>query len=658
MAERSEEIDLLRMELSATAKQMRVYLFSLLVVSAYFVIVIGSTNDIDFLRKTNLPIPILNIETSVSGVYVISPLILLFLHLNLLLNLVLLSRKASLFNSLIETIKPDSRKNFEREITAQSIFLQPLVGVQLPIILFIITFSILYLIIFVFPLLVLSGFQVRYLPAHDLSITSWHKLFLVVDIFISLVSGYMIFRQTTRIMFVFAFSSILMTGVLFSILSVFIFIPPSDKFELKIFEPFVRYVFGPDLIDHPSHFKREEFASNKMDDAQRFFDRLFHRNLDLRGQVLVRKPPSEIMLAMYKLNGERQSLAWRETAQRMDLSGRDLRYANLKDAKLYGIDLSGADLSGAVLIGTEMHDSTLVSTRFIGANIQDAILSGSRINSADFTGATIYQSEFINVSGGGGDFSFSKISESDFRGSIMPFTVFAGTKISNSGFFSTFLSRSVFFEARVRGSNFSFSVLSDSRITKSSFEDLRSVNIDARLYNVDLTGVEFGELGDLDPKLIADKYNAFVENSIVGNDRNSQKEFRRRNFDFEVGNTYFRGIPEDADVVVDGATKESAESSDVLLPPHVVLGSRRSRASRREAGRFLAKSTCRLRDIDESVGQAKVVLITIDSQDGNKEIEEFGLAFVDRVEELSSRGKCESLAYFEGIFSNIRRVLD
>ena len=63
----------------------------------------------------------------------------------------------------------------------------------------------------------------------------------------------------------------------------------------------------------------------------------------------------------------RQLLATK-SCPRCDLSGADLRNADLSGANLQGADLRNADLSGANLQGADLRNANIANTRFSNAN--------------------------------------------------------------------------------------------------------------------------------------------------------------------------------------------------------------------------------------------------------------------------------------------------
>jgi uncharacterized protein YjbI with pentapeptide repeats len=70
-----------------------------------------------------------------------------------------------------------------------------------------------------------------------------------------------------------------------------------------------------------------------------------------------------------------------------DLSGKDLRNADLHGITLTGDDLSGADLRGANLRGTVLTGVDLSNARLDGADLRGTVFTGSDIDGATFTGA-------------------------------------------------------------------------------------------------------------------------------------------------------------------------------------------------------------------------------------------------------------------------------
>ncbi len=82
-----------------------------------------------------------------------------------------------------------------------------------------------------------------------------------------------------------------------------------------------------------------------------------------------------------------------------DLSGANLRGANLENTYMFGIFLTNADLSRANLTeadlsrvnleGANLTDANLSGADLEGANLRNACLTGANLNNANLAGATI-----------------------------------------------------------------------------------------------------------------------------------------------------------------------------------------------------------------------------------------------------------------------------
>ena len=98
------------------------------------------------------------------------------------------------------------------------------------------------------------------------------------------------------------------------------------------------------------------------------------------------------------LNGEGGSRADLSGAnlRDADLSGADLSCANLSNANLFGANLRGANLSdadlrGANLRGANLSDADLRGADLSGANLRGADLSGANLRDANLSGASMDQ---------------------------------------------------------------------------------------------------------------------------------------------------------------------------------------------------------------------------------------------------------------------------
>ncbi|HLJ82762.1 MAG TPA: pentapeptide repeat-containing protein [Candidatus Eremiobacteraceae bacterium] len=86
-----------------------------------------------------------------------------------------------------------------------------------------------------------------------------------------------------------------------------------------------------------------------------------------------------------------------QSCQGCDLSGKDLRNADLHGLNLSGDDMSHVDLRGANLRGTRFDGVDLSGSRLDGADLTDAEFSGSNIANISWTGAILTNAKFQGI---------------------------------------------------------------------------------------------------------------------------------------------------------------------------------------------------------------------------------------------------------------------
>ena len=98
-----------------------------------------------------------------------------------------------------------------------------------------------------------------------------------------------------------------------------------------------------------------------------------------------------------------------------DLSGADLRDADLSSADLSSADLSDANLSGADLRGADLSDANLSGADLSSANLSDANLSGADLSSANLSSADLYGANLYGANLRGADLSSADLSSANLR---------------------------------------------------------------------------------------------------------------------------------------------------------------------------------------------------------------------------------------------------
>ncbi len=85
-------------------------------------------------------------------------------------------------------------------------------------------------------------------------------------------------------------------------------------------------------------------------------------------------------------------------AQGIDLSGADLRHANLANADLDGVVMKGARLDHANLAGANLSEAMLEGGIFANAALQNTCLCFARLDHCDFSGASFGATDIAGAS--------------------------------------------------------------------------------------------------------------------------------------------------------------------------------------------------------------------------------------------------------------------
>ena len=145
------------------------------------------------------------------------------------------------------------------------------------------------------------------------------------------------------------------------------------------------------------------------------------RNADLMGAVLRRANLSGCFLNPCHLYHAdlREADVSNALFNGSNMRGADLRGANLTGADLDRTILSDADLSGANLTNANLQRTSLVGARLIGANLTGANFSGASLVRSDLTDAVLDGTDFFQTQIWG-----CNLNGANFTGSAMGYTVF------------------------------------------------------------------------------------------------------------------------------------------------------------------------------------------------------------------------------------------
>lgn len=238
--------------------------------------------------------------------------------------------------------------------------------------------------------------------------------------------------------------------------------------------------------------------------------RIFNRNLNLRGQLLIANELSAEDEAGIDSNDSKKQKFAIEKVRGLVISGRDLRYADFSNAFLPKMDFYGSDeivsklqyanfsnavLVGAIMIKTDLEKADLYNARLQGANLYKANLQKANLYQANLQGAYL---ERVKLKGadlqraklqGSNLFDAKSLNETNLREASLQGANLHTANLQNMDLIGVGFQGANLREAELQGasiteSKFKGSDLSDSNLQNTSFE-----NVDLKLANI--TDIKF-----------------------------------------------------------------------------------------------------------------------------------------------------------------------
>lgn len=423
--------------------QVRSLYFSFLVICVYVLITVFTTTHKDLLIGTSLKLPFVNLQVPLVAFFLVMPMLAFLLHLNLLLHFYFLAVKLRAFYDILEE---DQRKEIHLSLSSMPFsyyFLKQESGRISVWIIRIIVWTTLN----AFPLIVLLGVQLCFLPYHDVYITAFHQLLVVADLIllvwfwisvnrlspfpsshhfltgkramliwvticvVSFVVGMLAVFCCTWIFMVFMGRTSLDTwswlthgqrGAIFAAVCLLWLGMPKLFFRILAkrytghsssagsMVSISRLVLGIFLVFTFSMIMAR-VPCNSDTVVKQFLDALLNRNLVIREQTLVAEAPAPEVIAAYIIREgmEPNEAIAKLTTKKLLLRKRDLRDADFRRSKFLNVDLTKAKLHRANLGGAELHGADLFSAELHGANLSSAELHGADLFSAELHGANL-----------------------------------------------------------------------------------------------------------------------------------------------------------------------------------------------------------------------------------------------------------------------------
>ena len=372
-------------------------------------VIVFSIGGEQLLQETGARLPLL-------GFYLFIPWLVLLFHAHPLNQFFLLSCKLFEFNRALGSLPPE-QEHTQRGLSFPLIFSYVIIGTHhsRPIRWMFRTAVIVT--ILVIPVALLLTIQWKFLPYHNTWITFDHQVVLSLDLLLlwffwprlSSRSGHWHLHRRWPMWGNLVLTFLLLLGI-WNLL-----VPPGGG--IVGIERWIGY--------------------------QSWLDRI-HRNLDLPERTLMRKDPPANLLFKARGDAEKEKWVREEAGEALDLSGRDLRYADLSKSKLWDADLRGAQLQHAILEETQLQGADMrpidragVSRRtdlrhaqLQGANLKDTKLQEAQLQIADLRLARLQGANLFGAQLRGANLWRAQLQGADLREAAVYGTRFQDTELS------------------------------------------------------------------------------------------------------------------------------------------------------------------------------------------------------------------------------------
>ena len=338
----------------------------------YVLVTLASVSHKDLLLNSAVQLPIVvNVHIPLVGFFQYAPALLLLVYLSLLIQHVILARKYGKFTEAIASYERDTRTEHPaRERVHSYVGSQILAGPKPNRVTNFLMRLIVYVTFTILPVITLLYFQIKFLPYHEVWITYWHRIAVILGILmLFLVTPQHSLWARGREAFLGALVILLIIGFSWLIATVpnewmdrrLGFVPPTsvrDGEEAKLLNPLVRFVYERIPGDHKGWLR----------------GLLSYRVLVVEDSDLA--------------PGEGASVVLRE---------RNLQFALLSRSDLHRGDLTWADLRGAQMWRTRVDKGKLNDTKLQGAFLREAQLQGANLSSAQLQGADLSYAQLQGV---------------------------------------------------------------------------------------------------------------------------------------------------------------------------------------------------------------------------------------------------------------------
>jgi len=461
---------------------------------AYLAVTLSGVTHVQLLLNEPTTLPFVNVKVPLDTFFVAGPLAFVLLHFGLLLQHVMLSRKLRAFEARLDEEQPSRNRRDQsmRDELHSHPFTQVVSGKPKGAAVDIALRLVMSLTLVVMPLLLLLFFQIGFLPYHSEPITWWHRGMLLADVGVVVILARHIARGDRK---TFIIRSVVPNRLVIAVLMFFSIcvatLPdtpwdPLDEWMASIVSlrepvPYCR-VTTVKIADG----KEERTECPEVTSATRhaFYPTalLFERRVN----ETVGKSDSMLGWSRNLIVTDKNLVDDDKT--RLNLRGRDFRYATLDRSHLKRSDFYGAKLAGARLVETD-----LAAANFRTAELQGANLSGARLQGADLSGARLQGANLSGTSQQGADLSRATLQGANLSGARLQGADLSRATLQGADLSQARLQDADLSQARLQGANLSRTSLQGADLSRASLQgaDVSRANLQgANLTLANLQGAD------------------------------------------------------------------------------------------------------------------------------------------------------------------------
>ena len=371
-----------------------------LAILTYLLVTLAGVSHKDLLLNSAVKLPIIaNVDIPLVSFFQYAPALLLLVYLSLLIQHVILARKYGKFTEAIASYERDTRTEHPaRELVHSYVGSQILAGPKPNRITNFLMRLIVYVTFTILPVITLLYFQIKFLPYHEVGITYWHRIAVILGILMLFLvtpiiqhslwaRGWEAFLGALVILLIIGFSWLIATVPNEWMDRRLGFVPPTsvrDGEEAKLLNPLVRFVYERIPGDHKGWLRGllsyRVLVVEDTDLAPGEGVSVVLRERNLQFALLSRSDLHRGDLTWADLRGAQM---WRTRVDKGKLNDTQLQGAFLREAQLQGANLSSAKLQGADLSYAQLQGADLSYAQLQGVDLKDAQLQGADLASAE-----------------------------------------------------------------------------------------------------------------------------------------------------------------------------------------------------------------------------------------------------------------------------------